>query len=58
MIQFVALGRPSNILLSRASGRMNRLTTMPKTNMALTLDVGLVEQIDELVERRRCLQSQ
>ena len=26
---------------------------MPKTKVALTLDVGLVEQVDELVARRR-----
>ncbi len=29
------------------------LTTMPKTKVALTLDASLVEQVDELVERRR-----
>ena len=32
---------------------MNCLTTMPKTKVALTLDAGLIEQVDELVERRR-----
>jgi len=32
---------------------MNCLTIMPKTKVALTLDAALVEQIDELVERRR-----
>ena len=32
---------------------MNRPTTMPKTKVALTLDADLVEQVDELVERRR-----
>jgi Arc/MetJ-type ribon-helix-helix transcriptional regulator len=26
---------------------------MPKTKVALTLDAGLVEQVDELVQRRR-----
>jgi len=32
---------------------MNCLTIMPKTKVALTLDAGLIEQVDELVERRR-----
>jgi Arc/MetJ-type ribon-helix-helix transcriptional regulator len=32
---------------------MNHLTVMPKTKVALTLDAQLVEQVDELVERRR-----
>ena len=27
--------------------------TMPKTKVALTLDSGLLEQLDDLVERRR-----
>jgi len=32
---------------------MNHLTAMPKTKVALTLDAQLIEQVDELVERRR-----
>ena len=32
---------------------MNHLTVMPKTKVALTLDADLIEQVDELVERRR-----
>jgi Arc/MetJ-type ribon-helix-helix transcriptional regulator len=32
---------------------MNRPTAMPKTKVALTLDADLIEQVDELVERRR-----
>ena len=32
---------------------MNRRTAMPKTKVALTLDAGLISQVDELVERRR-----
>lgn len=32
---------------------MNHLTAMPKTKVALTLDADLVDQVDELVERRR-----
>jgi Arc/MetJ-type ribon-helix-helix transcriptional regulator len=32
---------------------MIRHTTMPKTKVALTLDSDLLEQVDELVERRR-----
>ncbi len=32
---------------------MNRPTIMPKTKVALTLDAALIEQVDELVERRR-----
>ena len=33
---------------------MNRTTAaMPKTKVALTLEAGLVEQVDELVARRR-----
>ena len=41
-------------LLAGPSGSMmNHLTTMPKTKVALTLDAHLIEQVDELVERRR-----
>jgi metal-responsive CopG/Arc/MetJ family transcriptional regulator len=32
---------------------MKRHTTMPKTKVALTLDAGLLEQVDELVARQR-----
>jgi Arc/MetJ-type ribon-helix-helix transcriptional regulator len=32
---------------------MNYLTAMPKTKVALALDADLIEQVDELVERRR-----
>jgi Arc/MetJ-type ribon-helix-helix transcriptional regulator len=32
---------------------MIRHTIMPKTKVALTLDTGLLERLDELVERRR-----
>ena len=32
---------------------MIRHTIMPKTKVALTLDSGLLERLDELVERRR-----
>lgn len=32
---------------------MNHPTEMPKTKVALTLDAALIEQVDELVERRR-----
>ena len=32
---------------------MNHPTLMPKTKVALTLDAGLIGQVDELVERRR-----
>ena len=32
---------------------MIRHTAMPKTKVALTLDSTLIEQVDELVERRR-----
>ena len=32
---------------------MNCLTHMPKTKVAVTLDADLIEQVDELVERRR-----
>jgi Arc/MetJ-type ribon-helix-helix transcriptional regulator len=34
-------------------GMMNHPTIMPKTKVALTLDAALIEQVDELVERRR-----
>lgn len=34
---------------------MNHPTIMPKTKVALTLDTALIEQVDELVERRRSL---
>ena len=41
-------------LFARVAGSMmNRRTTMPKTKVALTLDADLIEQVDELVERRR-----
>jgi Arc/MetJ-type ribon-helix-helix transcriptional regulator len=41
-------------LLARVPGSMmNRPTAMPKTKVALTLDADLIEQVDELVERRR-----
>jgi Arc/MetJ-type ribon-helix-helix transcriptional regulator len=41
-------------LLARvAIGMMIRHTTMPKTKVALTLDSGLLERVDELVDRRR-----
>lgn len=32
---------------------MNHLTDMPKTKAALTLDAARLEQVDDLVERRR-----
>jgi Arc/MetJ-type ribon-helix-helix transcriptional regulator len=32
---------------------MKHRTTMPKTKVALTLDAGLIEQVDELVQSRR-----
>lgn len=32
---------------------MNHHTAMPKTKVALTLDSALIDQVDELVERRR-----
>src|SRR5579862_5123257 len=38
---------------SPQGGMMNRPTIMPKTKVALTLDAALIEQVDELVERRR-----
>ena len=41
-------------LLARVGGSMmNRPTVMPKTKVALSLDANLVEQVDELVDRRR-----
>jgi len=36
-----------------AGGMMNCRTTLPKTKVALTLDADLIDQVDELVERRR-----
>ena len=32
---------------------MNHHTAMPKTKVALTLDSAMIDQVDELVERRR-----
>jgi len=32
---------------------LNRLPAMPRTRVALTLDAGLIEQVDKLVESRR-----
>ncbi len=32
---------------------MNYHTTMPKTKVALTLDTGLLAQVDELVEKQK-----
>jgi Arc/MetJ-type ribon-helix-helix transcriptional regulator len=41
-------------LSAAASGSMmNHRTAMPKTKVALTLDAALLQQVDELVERRR-----
>ncbi len=34
-------------------GRMNCHTAVPKTKVALTLDTGLLHQVDELVEKQR-----
>jgi Arc/MetJ-type ribon-helix-helix transcriptional regulator len=47
------LGGRERLLARVAGGMMNRLTAMPKTKVALPLDADLIEQVDELVERRR-----
>jgi ribbon-helix-helix CopG family protein len=45
--------RSTRLPAAQAIGMMIRHTTMPKTKVALTLDSELLEQVDELVDRRR-----
>jgi Arc/MetJ-type ribon-helix-helix transcriptional regulator len=58
MLKLDGSGVSSGIRLlceQRSTGMMNHHTetVMPKTKVALTLDTALLEQVDELVERRR-----